>query len=96
MYYIGLPKTFIGATIYDPDADEVVEQALAELARVGDEAPVTAHTDEFGDFWVDGLQTGVYNVAVAKDGYVTIDMRAVTVDKDLNLGDLPMQQERRR
>ena len=38
VYYIGLPKTFIGATIYDPEADEVVEQALVTLERVGDEA----------------------------------------------------------
>ena len=95
VYYIGLPKTFIGGTVYDPDADEIVEDALVTLERLGDAAPVTVHTDEFGDFLVDGLQKGTYNVSIRKEGHATIELTAVSVDKDLNLGDLAMAQERR-
>jgi tetrathionate reductase subunit B len=95
VYYIGLPKTFIGATIYDPVADEVVEGAAVTLQRAGAAAPVGAQTDEFGDFLVDGLQKGVYDVAVAKAGYAPIKLTAVVVDKDLNLGDLAMRPEGR-
>ena len=94
VYYIGLPKTFIGGTIYDPEADEVVEEALVSLERLGDGAPVTVTTDEFGDFLVDGLQTGLYNVTIRKAGFDAIELAAVAVDKDLNLGDLALNRER--
>jgi tetrathionate reductase subunit B len=93
VYYIGLPKTFIGGTVYDPGADEVIEQALVTLARVGDGPPAKVLTDEFGDFWVDGLKKGIYDVFIQKEGYSTIQMLAVVLDKDLNLGDLAMSQE---
>ena len=80
--------------MYDPVADEVVEGAAVTLTPA-DDAPVTATTDEFGDFWVDGLKTGVYDVAIEKAGYAPIEMAAVKVDKDLNLGDLAMNKEGR-
>ena len=95
VYYIGLPKTFIGATIFDPVADEVVEGAAVMLRRAGSPAPTTVLTDEFGDFWVDGLEGGVYTVTIAKQGYAKIELSGVTVDKDLNLGDLAMTPEGR-
>jgi tetrathionate reductase subunit B len=93
VFYIGLPKTFIGGTIFDPVADEIVEQAQVTLGRVGDGPPLTVFTDEFGDFLVDGLEKGLYNIFIQKDGYAKIDLPAVIVDKDLNLGDLAMNQE---
>lgn len=95
VYYIGLPKTFIGGTVFDPVADEIVEQAQVTIARVGDGPPLAVTTDEFGDFLVDGLQKGVYNIFIQKDGYAKIDLAGVIVDKDLNLGDLAMNQESR-
>ena len=62
---------------------------------MGAGAAVTATTDEFGDFWVDGLEGGVYTVTIAKQGYAKIELSGVTVDKDLNLGDLAMTPEGR-
>ena len=71
VYYIGLPKRFIGGTVYDPQADEVIQDALVSL-KLGTSGPtVTVQTDEFGDFLVDGLQEGVYAVSIEKQGYVT-------------------------
>ncbi|MCL5736137.1 MAG: carboxypeptidase-like regulatory domain-containing protein [Actinobacteria bacterium] len=94
VYYIGLPKTFIGATVYDPSADEVVQGAAVTLQRAGFSVVVTV-TDEFGDFLVDDLEQGVYDVTIRKDGYDTIRLAGVTVDKDLNLSDLAMTSGRR-
>ncbi len=76
-------------------ADEIVEHAQVTIGRVGDGPPLTVSTDEFGDFLVDGLQKGVYNIFIQKDGYAKIDLAGVIVDKDLNLGDLAMTPERR-
>ncbi len=68
---------------------------MVTLRHSADSAPLTVRTDEFGDFWVDGLEKGAYAVTIEKDGYAKIEMSAVTVDKDLNLGDLAMRQEPR-
>lgn len=95
VYYIGLPKTFIGATVYDPVLDEVVEGAAVTLQRAGDGGPVVTTTDEFGDFWVDGLEKGTYDVSITKPGYQRVELKGVNVEKDLNLGDLPMTPEGR-
>ena len=93
VYYIGLPRRFIGGTLYDPEADEVIEEALVTLKLVGNGATVTAQTDDFGDFLVDGLETGVYTVTLEKDGYGKMELEASTVTKDINLGDIAMHRE---
>jgi hypothetical protein len=40
---------------------------------------------------VDGLEQGIYHVTVEKDGYAQIDLGSITVDKDINLGDIAMK-----
>jgi tetrathionate reductase subunit B len=95
VYYIGVPKTFVGGTLYDPEADEIIEGARVDLERLDDDLSVTTATDEFGDFLIDGLLTGLYNVAIHKDGYAPIELAAVAVEQDLNLGDLAMNREQR-
>jgi tetrathionate reductase subunit B len=107
VYYIGLPRTFVAGTVYDPEADEIVEGALVTLRVAGSGAPAaaqagtdaaaapagfeaTAVTDDFGDFWIDGLERGAYAVAIEKEGYASVELGPIAVDKDLNLGDLPM------
>lgn len=93
VYYIGLPKRFIGGTVFDPEADEVVEEAEVILRECRNGTTVTVKTDEFGDFLVDGLAAGTYAVAIKKAGYLKQELEAVTTDQDLNLGDIPMYQE---
>ena len=90
VYYIGIPKTFIGGTVFDPEADEIVEGALVTL-RPADGAEATAVTDEFGDFLVDGLERGTYRVSIQKQGYVPKEMGPLEVASDVNLGDIPME-----
>ncbi len=86
VYYLNLPKRFIGGTVYDPGTKEVVIGATVALS--GD-ATATAITDDFGDFWFEGLKVGKYAVKITKDAKSkTFD--AVSTDKDVNLGDIPL------
>jgi len=87
VYYIGLPKKFIAGTVYDPRAEEVVIGARCTLT--GDSGPYVATTDEFGDFWFDGLATGVYTLRIESNGKsLTID--SISTDKDVGLGDIAL------
>ncbi|MCX8032202.1 MAG: carboxypeptidase regulatory-like domain-containing protein [Thermoleophilia bacterium] len=114
VYYIGLPRLFVAGTVYDPEADEVVEGATVSVSLVSEDggggaaragapggaAPTatgspervvaTATTDEFGDFWIDGLDRGVYVARIEKEGLRPLEIGPFVLDKDLNLGDIAM------
>jgi hypothetical protein len=96
--HAGLPGTFVGGTVYDYEADEVIEGALVTV-RLGDgtpgtegarEAELTVDTDEFGNFLVDGPKQGTYFVSIEKEGYVAQELGPIRVEEDLNLRDFAM------
>lgn len=92
VYFIGLPKRFIAATVYDPAADEVIIDAEVNIrAKCGNHS-MTVKTDDFGDFWVDGLESDTYVLQISKTGYETIRIEAALNETDVNLGDLPMRE----
>jgi hypothetical protein len=93
-----LPNTFIGGTVYDYEADEVIEGALITV-RPGDgtpdlgdirEAGLTVASDEFGSFLVDGPDRGTYLISIEKEGYIPIEQGPIKVEDDLNLRDYAM------
>jgi tetrathionate reductase subunit B len=88
VYYIGLPKRFIAGTVYDPEADEVLINTKVTITNTDNHASVTVMTDDFGDFWVDGLKKGNYSVKIEKEGYFSKELEADTTNKDINLGDI--------
>ncbi|MFC2063565.1 4Fe-4S dicluster domain-containing protein [Chloroflexota bacterium] len=87
VYYINLPKRFIAGTVYDPVAEEVVIGATCSLS--GD-ASVTATTDEFGDFWFEGLEVGTYDLKIEAAGFAAKEIAAISTADDVNLGDLAL------
>ena len=90
VYYIGLPKTFVAGCVYDPMADEIIETAQVTLRDdAGNTRAITA-SDEFGDFWMDGLELGIYSVSIHKEGYATEELGPFELAEDLNLGDIPL------
>ncbi|MFC1875591.1 4Fe-4S dicluster domain-containing protein [Chloroflexota bacterium] len=86
VYYLNLPKRFIGGTVYDPATKEVAIGATCTLSGDGSG---TATTDGFGDFWFEGLAVGTFSLAIAAGGKTaTID--AISTEKDVNLGDIAL------
>jgi tetrathionate reductase subunit B len=88
VHYIGLPKKFIAGTVYDPRAEEVIIGARCTLT--GDGGPYVTTTDEFGDFWFDGLATGTFNLRIESQGK-TLAIDAISTKKDVGLGDIPLE-----
>ena len=84
---MNLPKRFIAGTVYDPVAEEVVIGATCSLS--GD-ASATATTDEFGDFWFEGLEVGTYDLKIEAAGFAAKEIAAISTADDVNLGDLAL------
>lgn len=87
VYYKNLPKRFIAGTVYDPVEEEVV---IGATVSVSGDSTATATTDEFGDFWLEGLPVGTFNVKIEAAGFTTKDIDAISTEKDVNLGDIPL------
>lgn len=95
VYFIGLPKRFVGATVFDPEEDEVIIGADVSIINTSNKKEIPVRTDDFGDFWVDGLYPDRYTVVIKKSGYPEKKLEAdLTVD-DINLGDIPMSRKDR-
>ena len=87
VYYLNLPKRFIAGTVYDPVAEEVVIGATCTL---GGDGTGTVTTDEFGDFWFEGLEVGSYALKIEAAGLPAKQIDAISTDEDVNLGDIPL------
>jgi hypothetical protein len=94
VYYIGLPKRFIGGAVYDPDEDECLEGAIVTLTDLQTAKKLSTKTDRFGDFWFEGLKVGKYSLEVKKDGYQAWSTKMISTEKDVNVGDIELYKTR--
>lgn len=88
VYYKGLPKKFIRATVYDPDAKEVV--IGAKVVATGAAGTFEDTTDEWGDFYLKGLPDADWTLSIEKDGK-RVQMDVSTVERDLGLPDIALK-----
>ena len=61
----------------------------AIATAIGD-ASATAVTDEFGDFWFEGLEVGSYALQIEATGLTTKKFDAISTEEDVNLGDIAL------
>lgn len=85
IYYKELPKTFIAATVYDPDLMEIVEGATVTASSPS--GTFTADTDMWGDFWLKEIPADDYQVTIEKDGKSKA-IEVSTKEKDQGLPDI--------
>jgi hypothetical protein len=83
---MNMPKRFIAGTVYDPATKEVVIGGTCTLSGTG---TATATTDDFGDFWFEGIAVGTYSVKIEAGGK-TKTISDISTEKDVNLGDIPL------
>lgn len=85
--YRNLPKKFIAGTVYDPEAEEIIEGAT--VTAVSDKGTFTATTDNFGDFWLRQLPEAEWTVTIAAGGKEKV-LSVSTMEEDKGLGDIPL------
>ncbi len=88
VYYRNVPGKFIGGTLYDPEAKEVVPDARCLLTSGG--KTWEARSDEFGDFWFRDLPVGIYDLVIHAPGRGYRRFDRIRTDKSVNLGDIPL------
>jgi len=94
VYWKGLPRPWITGTIVDAASDEVMIGAAITSLDLFEDGSVTVVSDEFGDFWIRGVEQGrKYRLEIRREGYE--DFRAVvTTDGDQDLGIVRLDRTR--
>jgi Fe-S-cluster-containing dehydrogenase component len=90
VYYKGLPKKFVGGTLYDPKEKEVIIGAKCTLKDTASGETFTVKTDNFGDFWFNGLKDDRDFTLTLEKGKAKKTIANVSSKIDLSLGDIPM------
>lgn len=92
VHWKGLPKPWIAGTVIDPAGDEVIQEVAVTAVDLFDDGAVTVQSDEFGDFWLKGMQPGrKYRIDAKKDGYQDFTT-VVTTDGDQDVGTVELQR----
>jgi tetrathionate reductase subunit B len=89
VYYLNVPRKFVAGTVYDPEQQEVVIEAMCTLTSKAGKDQTTL-SDGFGDFWFEGLKEGRYNLKIEARGFKTKRFENISTEKDVNLGDIAM------
>lgn len=91
VYYKGLPKKFVGGTLYDPVEKEVIIGARCTLKDDESGEALTTTTDNYGDFWFRDLKDDRVFTLTFESGGRTKVVTGVSTTIDLCLGDIPME-----
>jgi tetrathionate reductase subunit B len=91
VFYKGLPKKFVGGTLYDPVEEEVIIGANCTLKDNESGEAFTTTTDHYGDFWFRDLKDNrMFTLTLEKNGNTKI-VENVSTEIDLSLGDIPLE-----
>lgn len=86
VYYLNKPKRFLGGVVVDLEEDEVLIGAKVTLENVATGEVQATLTDDFGDFWFNQIEPGIYHVYFEAEGYLTRMLDATTEAEDRNMG----------
>lgn len=90
MYYLNLPKRFIGGVVVDLEQDEVIIGATVTLENLETSEVSVTETDEFGDFWFHQIPAAPHRVYVEAESYLTRAIEVDTTDEDKNTGPIEL------
>ena len=92
VYWKGLPKPWIAGMVIDAASDEVISGVAVTSVDLFDDRSFTVLSDEFGDFWIRGMEKDrKYRVELKKEGYENF-LAVVTTDGDQDLGTVSLKR----
>jgi tetrathionate reductase subunit B len=90
VYYLNQPKKFVGGTLFDPVADEVLIGARCTLTDQDSGETFTTQTDGYGDFWFKNLEDDRTFSLQLETADATLTICPVSTAADVNLGDIAL------
>ena len=92
VYYLNVPKRFVGGLVYDPVEKEIVRGARCTLvdAKTGEQWIV--ETDGFGDFWFKDLAEGAFSLTIEAEGFAPLRYPSLDTSDDINLGEIALSR----
>jgi ferredoxin len=93
VYYLNLPKKFIGGTLYDPEADEVLIGARCTLTDHESGDVFSTQTNGYGDFWFKGLEDDRTFSLQLETEAASITIPTISTAADVNLGDIALSRQ---
>lgn len=93
VYYMNMPRLFIGGEVWDPKENEVIEGATVKLKNEANGAELTINSDEFGDFWFKKLNQGRYTLSINAKGFKGLEKTGIELNESLNIGDFPLERD---
>jgi tetrathionate reductase subunit B len=92
VYYLNVPKNFVAGTVFDPVEDEIVEGATCTLQPLNGGAALTKQTNDFGDFWFEGLSEGTFKLTITAPGFKPLTVDDICTAESVNVGDLALSK----
>ena len=90
VFYINMPHLFLGGEVWDPEANEIIEGAKVVLTR-NDGYTLTTESDDFGDFKIEHLGEGIYDLHIEAEGFKAVD-KHLELTKSTYIGDFPLER----
>ena len=90
VYYLNDPKLFIGGEVWDPEINEIIEEAFVTLENQ-EGLHLETRSDDFGDFWFKRLDAGSYKLHIEARGYLSVN-RDIELNESTNMGDFPLEK----
>jgi Fe-S-cluster-containing dehydrogenase component len=88
--YLNIPRKFIAGTVYNPAEEEVIKEATCTLTEADSGEDFAVKTDNFGDFWFEGLKVATFSLKIEKAGFATKTIDEISTENDVNLGDIAL------
>ena len=92
VFYRNIPGQFIAGTVYDPIEEEVIKGAEVRLNNYGKLWKTV--TDNYGDFWFNDLDVGVYDLVIEAKGYKFKTFEKIRTRESVNLGDIALEADK--
>jgi len=93
VYYVGLPKAFVGGTVVFGDTDECADGVKVTLECPSETKQFTSRTNNYGDFEFENLLLRrKYRVRLEADGYAiaSVDLQ---LEQDMYLGQITLKRK---
>ncbi len=76
-----------------PGRNKCLEGVELTLTNVTTGEKRAVKTNNYGDFWLEKLEVGVYQLALEKEGYYPKEIKAIDTREDVNLGEIRLYKK---